>query len=170
MRIGGAVAKRCNCNAPNCQGFIGGHQNNSHIMMEANSEDEEDLEPIMIEEELDDDVEVNTMNPINTKVEQAKNSHSTHNDNWTTSLSTTSNLEVGVKRKLQTSREENSIHPSMEQMKRTKMSTFFNKPVGLGLKQPHGACATFKYGNAHENNHNNSYSDGKLCSSIIEFP
>ena len=162
MRVGGAVAKRCNCDAPNCRGFIGGHQNTSHIMMEANSEDEEDLEPIMIEEEIDDYGGVNTINPINTKVEQAKSSQSTHDNNWT---ATTSKLEVSVKRKLQRVREENNVHDSMEQVKRTKMSMFLDKAVGLGLKQPHGACATFKYGNAHQNIHNNFYSDGKLFSS-----
>lgn len=158
MRVGGAVAKRCNCDAPNCRGFIGGHQNTSHIMMEANSEDEEDLEPIMIEEEIDNDVGVTGINPTNTKVEQAQNSQSTHDNNWT---ATTSKLEVSAKRKLQRVREENNVHASMEQIKRTKMSMFLDRVVGLGLKQPHGACATFKYGNGHQNIHNNSYSDGK---------
>jgi hypothetical protein len=127
-------------------------------MMEANSEDEEDLEPIMIEEEIDDDVGLNATNPTNTKVEQAQSSQSTHDNSWT---ATTSKLEVSAKRKLQRVREENNVHDSMEQIKRTKMSMFLDKVVGLGLKQPHGACATFKYGNAHQNIHNNSYSDGK---------
>lgn len=168
MRVGGAVAKRCHCDAPNCRGFIGGHQSTSHIMTEANSEDEEDLEPIMIEEEIDDDVgvngiEVNAINPINTKVGQTKSSQSMHDNNW---IATTSKLEVSVKRKLQRVRDENGAHASTEQIKRTKMSMFLDKVVGLGLKQPHGACATFKHGNAHQNFHNNSYSDGRLFSSI----
>jgi hypothetical protein len=53
-RVGGAVAKKCECGAVNCRGFIGGDADTPRTVVENESDEDEDLEPIMLQA---DDIE-----------------------------------------------------------------------------------------------------------------
>jgi hypothetical protein len=52
--VGGAVAKKCECGAVNCRGFIGGDPDTPRTVVENESDEDEDLEPIMLQA---DDIE-----------------------------------------------------------------------------------------------------------------
>ncbi|CAM6092174.1 unnamed protein product [Calypogeia fissa] len=58
VRVCGAAAKKCECGSSQCRGFIGGDPLTPKAVLESDSEDEEDLEPIMVENSEDEDAYV----------------------------------------------------------------------------------------------------------------
>lgn len=57
VRVGGAVAKKCECRASNCRGFIGVDPDTPHTVVEIESDDGEDPEPVMLLLESDEEID-----------------------------------------------------------------------------------------------------------------
>ncbi|KAG0625352.1 hypothetical protein M758_2G047800 [Ceratodon purpureus] len=55
VRVGGADAKKCECGANKCRGFIGVDPDTPQNVLEIDSDDGEDPEPIMIQADSDDE-------------------------------------------------------------------------------------------------------------------
>jgi hypothetical protein len=68
-RVGGAVAKKCECGSANCRGFIGGDPDTPRIVVEYESDEDEDLEPIMLQA---DDIEEHDYSLDGSKVGQLR--------------------------------------------------------------------------------------------------
>lgn len=65
MRVGGADAKKCECGASKCRGFIGVDPDTPQNVVDIDSDEGEDPEPIMLhaesDEELDDKTKERTL-------------------------------------------------------------------------------------------------------------
>lgn len=90
VRVCGAAAKKCECGSAQCRGFIGGDPLTPKAVVESDSEDEEDLEPIMVENSEDEDAYVDESKPAPCKKPRPEADFQ----------ETTTIRTIGIKRKL----------------------------------------------------------------------
>lgn len=157
--MGGAVAKRCECGAPNCRGFIGGDPDTPRMIVENDSDDEEDPEPVMLKAESDQE----TYSVVdNLRVSSAKKlAMYDEFDGKDTSASKVG----GAKRKyLSTGAKEGRDFATVKRFKRVKTSSLRRKAVS-GLLQPRGLYINVNGGIRVDGSRpavrNNYYSDGR---------
>uniref|UniRef100_A0A7I4BUC1 Uncharacterized protein n=1 Tax=Physcomitrium patens TaxID=3218 RepID=A0A7I4BUC1_PHYPA len=136
VRVGGADAKKCECGASKCRGFIGVDPDTPQNVVDVDSDDGEDPEPIMLYAESDEERDIAAGKSKEGAAKKARitaGSESMYDNNWKFG---------GVKRKFYSGRAKDLVSPKRSR----RVKTAAVSKVGSHRSAPSRLFAASRFG------------------------